>query len=171
MSLGTAGQHGSRDVDDVIRREEEHVQPGEYASRRAEKTDCRDVALLSLLSCYIQASSQRRSRRSFAQETINNASLSGRVTDATGAVVGNAAVTAREISTNLAHTTVTSSTGRFHFPYLPAGSYEVTIHRAGFSDALRPVTLTIGAAFDLPVVLGVGSAQSTIDVNAEVRSA
>ncbi len=76
-------------------------------------------------------------------------------------MVANAAVTAREVSTNIAYSAVTSSIGRFRFPYLPVGRYEVTVHRAGFSDALRSVNLTIGAAFDLPVVLEVGSEQST----------
>ena len=36
-----------------------------------------------------------------AQETINNASVSGRVTDPTGAVVEGATVTARQTETNL----------------------------------------------------------------------
>ena len=103
----------------------------------------------------------------FAQESVNNASLTGRVTDATGAVVANAAVTVREIATNLTNDTVTSSTGRFRFPYLPIGKYEITVHRAGFSDALRSVTLTIGAAFDLPITLDVGSERSTINVSAD----
>jgi Carboxypeptidase regulatory-like domain/TonB dependent receptor len=103
----------------------------------------------------------------FAQETVNNASLTGRVTDATGAVVGNAAVVAREVSTNVTRSTVTSPTGRFRFPYLPVGEYEITIHQPGFTDARRTVKLTIGAAFDLPVTLEVGSAQSVVDINAE----
>src|SRR5665811_180904 len=85
-----------------------------------------------------------------AQETINNASLAGRVTDATGAVIHNATVTARSLATDLATTTTTDVAGRFRFAYLQVGQYEVTIHDAGFSDARRSLTLTIGAAFDLP---------------------
>jgi hypothetical protein len=96
----------------------------------------------------------------FAQETINNASLSGRVTDATGAVVRNASVTVKDLATDFATTAVTDSGGRFRFPYLQVGQYDVTVHDAGFSDAKRAVTLTVGSAFDLPVTLTAGSAQS-----------
>ncbi len=101
-----------------------------------------------------------------AQETINNASLAGRVTDPTGAIIRNATVTARDVATDLTATSVTDSAGRFRFPYLQVGQYEVTIHDAGFSDAKRTLTLTIGAAFDLPMTLTPGSAQA-VNVNAE----
>jgi outer membrane receptor protein involved in Fe transport len=95
-----------------------------------------------------------------AQETINNASLAGRVTDPTGAVIRNATVTARAVSTDLNTAAVTDAAGRFRFPYLQVGQYEVTIHDAGFSDNKRTLTLTIGAAFDLPVTLNPGTAQA-----------
>ena len=95
-----------------------------------------------------------------AQETINNASLAGRVTDPTGAVIRNASVSARDLATNLTSTAVTDSAGRFRFPYLQVGQYVVTIHSAGFSDAKRSITLTVGAAFDLPITLTAGTAQA-----------
>jgi hypothetical protein len=95
-----------------------------------------------------------------AQETINNASLAGRVTDKTGAVVKGTTVTALAISTDVPVTTTTDAAGRYRFPYLAVGQYEVTFHQAGFSDVRRSVTLTIGAAFDLPVSLTPGSAES-----------
>jgi hypothetical protein len=102
----------------------------------------------------------------FAQETLNDASITGRITDASGAVIANATVTARDSSTNTAHTATSDANGRFRFPYLPVGEYEVTVHQTGFGDVRRTLTLTIGAAFDLPVTLNVGSTESTIDVNA-----
>jgi len=79
-----------------------------------------------------------------AQETINNGSISGRVTDVTGAIVENAQVTARQVETNLTATAVTNREGRFRFPYLRLGPYEITIHQAGFSDAKRSLLLTVG---------------------------
>jgi hypothetical protein len=102
-----------------------------------------------------------------AQETINFASVGGRVTDASGAVVQGAAVTARHLETNLTNTTKADSDGRFRFPYLKVGTYEIRIHQQGFSDAARTVTLTIGAAFDLPVTLAVGSTETNVTVSAE----
>jgi outer membrane receptor protein involved in Fe transport len=102
----------------------------------------------------------------FAQETVNHASLAGRVTDPTGAVIRNAAVTARAATTGLTSTTATDASGRFRFPYLQVGPYDVTLHDAGFSDQKRSLTLTIGAAFDLPVVLTPGSSEA-VTVTAE----
>ena len=60
-----------------------------------------------------------------AQETINYASVSGRVTDPQGAVVAGARVTATQVNTNVGAETVTDSEGRFRFPYLKIGPYEV----------------------------------------------
>src|ERR1700733_8258513 len=102
-----------------------------------------------------------------AQETINFASVGGRVTDESGAVVQGAGVTARHLETNLTNTTKADSDGRFRFPYLKVGTYEIRIHQQGFSDAARTVTLTIGAAFDLPVTLAVGSTETNVTVSAE----
>ncbi len=103
----------------------------------------------------------------WAQETVNNASLSGRVMDSTGAVVRGATVVVRQTTTNVSKSTSSDSAGRFNFPYLQVGQYVVTVRQDGFSDATRGVKLTIGAAFDLPVVLAVGATQTKVDVNAE----
>jgi hypothetical protein len=102
-----------------------------------------------------------------AQETVNNASVSGRVTDSSGAVVIGATVKARQLDTNLTNSTLTDAEGRFRFPYLRVGNYEITVSQEKFAQAKRNVTLTIGAAFQLPITLDIGSAQETVDVNEE----
>jgi hypothetical protein len=103
----------------------------------------------------------------FAQETINYASISGRVTDQSGAVVQGAEVSARQIDTNITNTTPTEADGRFRFPYLRLGNYEVAVHKTGFVGYSRSITLTVGAAFELPVSLAVAGTESTVTVNAE----
>jgi hypothetical protein len=103
----------------------------------------------------------------FAQEGVNSASVSGRVTDATGAVIEGAQVTARQIDTNLVNVTETDREGRFRFPYLRVGRHEIKIHRQGFADATRSLTLTIGAAFELPVSLAVESAETSVVVSSD----
>ena len=72
-----------------------------------------------------------------AQETINYASVSGRVVDPQGAVVPGAQVTARQTATNVTAETVTDSEGRFRFPYLKVGPYEIPVHLQGFADGVR----------------------------------
>ena len=70
-----------------------------------------------------------------AQESVNYASISGRVTDPSGSAVQGAEVKARQLSTNLANTAITDNEGRFRFSYLKVGEYQVTIHKDGFADA------------------------------------
>jgi len=103
----------------------------------------------------------------FAQETINYSSVSGRVTDASGAVIQSAQVSARQTETNQISTAVTDHEGRFRFPYLKLGPYEITFHQQGFADVTRPVTLTVGSAFELPVTLAVASTGASVTVTGE----
>jgi hypothetical protein len=102
-----------------------------------------------------------------AQETVNYASIGGRVTDPTGAVVQGAVVTARQTETNLAGVAKTDREGRFRFPYLRVGPYEITVSARGFAGAARPVTLTVGSAFELPVSLTIESADTKVTVIGE----
>ncbi len=102
-----------------------------------------------------------------AQETINQASISGRVVDQQGGVVPGAFVSARQTETNLMSTAVTDSDGRFRFPYLRLGPYELTVSLQGFADVKRSVTLTVGSAFELPLELAVAGLDSSVDVVGE----
>ena len=102
-----------------------------------------------------------------AQETINYASVSGRVTDPSGAVVAGAQVTARHTETNVTATAATDGAGRFRFPYLKVGPYDITVRQSGFADATRQLTLTVGAAFELPVSLTVAGVETGVTVTAE----
>lgn len=104
--------------------------------------------------------------RAIAQETINYASVSGRVTDPSGAAIAGAQVTARHTETNLTATAASDGEGRFRFPYLKVGPYDITVRQSGFADATRQLTLTVGAAFELPVALAIGSVDSSVTVTA-----
>ena len=103
----------------------------------------------------------------FAQETVNSASVSGRVTDPQGAVVPGALVVARNTGTNVQAEMVTDRDGRFRFPYLKVGPYEVTVHLQGFSAPTRMLTLTVGSAFDLSVALTVGGVDANVTVTGD----
>lgn len=102
-----------------------------------------------------------------AQETINYASVSGRVTDSSSAVVPGAQVAARQIETNVRVETMTDEEGRFRFPYLKVGPYEITVRLQGFRDVTRVLTLTVGSAFELPVSLAVAGVDTSVTVTAE----
>src|SRR3954469_22178317 len=102
-----------------------------------------------------------------AQETVNNASVAGRVTDPSGAAVAGASIVARQIETNISNSTLTDQEGRFRFPYLKPGSYEIKIHSPGFSDTTRTVALTVGSAFELKASLGVAPIASSVSITGE----
>jgi carboxypeptidase family protein len=114
-----------------------------------------------MLCCLLMA------RSTSAQETVNYASLSGRVLDPQNAVVPGARVSARQTETNIVADTTTDGEGRFRFPYLKVGPYEVIIHLDGFADAKRTVSLTVGSAFDLSIALAVASLDASVTVSAE----
>ena len=69
----------------------------------------------------------------YGQETVNNASVSGRVTDPSGAVIQGARVSGRQTDTGITNVTSTGRDGRFRFPYLQVGCYDITVSHAGFA--------------------------------------
>jgi hypothetical protein len=103
----------------------------------------------------------------FAQETINYASIRGRVIDPSGGIVSGATVTARQTDTNLNSTATTDQDGRFRFAYLRPGAYQVTVRAPGFADATRLLTLTVGAAADMAISLSLATVETNVSVNDE----
>lgn len=101
------------------------------------------------------------------QESINHASVSGRVIDAQGAVVPGATVTAVQVETSVTASAVTDGGGRFRFSYLRVGSYEVTVALTGFASATRRLSLSVGSAFELPFVLTPEGVVDTVTVTAD----
>src|SRR5437867_9315596 len=67
----------------------------------------------------------------FAQVGIN-ATLSGTVSDASGALIPGVEVTATNGGTGVAATAVTNESGTYRFPSLQPGPYEVKASLAGF---------------------------------------
>jgi Carboxypeptidase regulatory-like domain len=103
----------------------------------------------------------------FAQQSLDYASVSGRVTDPQRAVVAGAHVAARHIDTNVTAETVTDTAGRFRLPHLKVGAYELTVRVPGFAELTRALTLTVGGAFDIPLTLTVASVDASVTVGAD----
>lgn len=118
---------------------------------------------LAALVCLVLA----MGAHAFAQQSIDAASISGRVLDPSGAVVPGAQVQARHVETNAVATTVTDVSGRFRISALRIGKYELTIRHLGFADAVRQLTLTAGAAFEIPVTLSVAAIGAEVTIAAD----
>ncbi len=105
--------------------------------------------------------------RATAQEAINYASLGGRVTDPQGGAVRGAEVTARHDDTNVQAKVLTDQDGRFRFPFLKIGRYEIVVRMQGFMTVVRSLTMNAGSAFQLPIALEIGGMEVTVDVSGE----
>jgi hypothetical protein len=95
------------------------------------------------------------------------ATLTGTVTDETGAVLPGVTVSARSIGTGLTKAVATTDTGRYLLPFLPPGEYEVTFTLAGFRPQLaRGVTLHVNDRLTLDATLTVSGQATSVEVAA-----
>ena len=78
-----------------------------------------------------------------------------------------AKVSARRADTNTGSALLTDREGRFRFAFLSVGQYEIRVQRPGFADAVRSVNVSLGSAFELPIVLGVASSTSDVTVTTQ----
>jgi outer membrane receptor protein involved in Fe transport len=102
----------------------------------------------------------------FAQ--VNTATLLGQVTDSSGAAVPNAAVTARNLTTNFERSTATDAEGNYFLASLPLGPYQLEVKMGGFRTEVRSgVTLAAGDRTRLDVALTAGQVTESVTVNAE----
>ena len=103
----------------------------------------------------------------FAQ--VNTSSLTGLVTDSSGAVTAEAVVTVTNKATNVSQTTKTDSSGYYTFATLPVGTYSVSVELQGFKKALREsVTLEVGQKARLDFTLEVGQVSETVSIVGDV---
>jgi hypothetical protein len=92
-------------------------------------------------------------------------SITGTVSDASGAAVPGATVTITQTSTNDVHTATTSDSGFYTVPQLPPGKYRVSIEKGGFNRfEQNDITLVINQTAQINAELRVGSAQEVVTV-------
>src|SRR5690348_3569774 len=103
----------------------------------------------------------------FAQAQAVTGTISGTVTDETGAVVPGATVVATDTATGINTTATSNSDGAFSFAKLPIGTYDVTASKAGFQTfKLAGVILNVGAVYTVKAQLSVSGNTSTVTVEA-----
>lgn len=94
-----------------------------------------------------------------------NGSISGIVTDPTGAVVPQVTVVATSESTNVRHTTVTDNSGFFAFPALPVDHYTITLRQPGFDEyVMQGVIVNANSALRIDIKLRLGKITNTVSV-------
>src|SRR5215472_10673866 len=97
------------------------------------------------------------------------AGLHGTVTDASGAVVANAAVLITNIGTSTVRDLVTDENGRWRDPVLLPGEYEIRATAPGFQTTVRQgIQLEVGQDVIVDLRLEVG--QSTQEIRVEASA-
>src|ERR1700733_3641099 len=96
------------------------------------------------------------------------ASISGSVTDSTGAAVVGASVTAANVETGIKATQASNGQGFYSFQSLPLGKYTIEVQQTGFKTYLRTgLVLDVNSALVVDVALQVGQVNEKVEVAAE----
>jgi len=94
-------------------------------------------------------------------------SITGVVTDATGAVVPNVNVAAVNVATNITNTAISNDAGIYNVRFLPTGEYRVEVTTQGFKKTvLGPFRVEVGQVARLDVSLEVGDVTQSVEVSA-----
>src|SRR4030095_12274469 len=97
----------------------------------------------------------------------SNATITGFVQDSSGAFVPGATITATNIQTGIAATTISNESGTYTIPSLLPGSYKLTATLRGFqTSTVKDVALGTGVTARYNFKLQVGQVSSTIEVTA-----
>jgi len=109
----------------------------------------RATALASILFALVSV-------RAFAQK--DSGTILGAVRDATGAVVPQAKVSARNLTTNVESSTVTNQEGDYLVTPLHVGEYSLTIEAPGFAPRVfERIVLDVDQRLRVDAILAVGS--------------
>ena len=95
----------------------------------------------------------------------DTATITGIITDESGAVVPDAAITVTNVATNISVRTQSDSAGAYVVPSLRPGEYSVTTERSGFPKVVRSgITLQIAQVARIDVTLQAGGLTETVEV-------
>src|SRR5215471_13473273 len=95
------------------------------------------------------------------------ATIVGRVTDDTGAVLPGANITITNVGTNESRSVLSNDNGEYAIPQLAPGQYTLTAEYAGFNKVVRSgIVLETNQQARLDLVLKVGTLTEEVEVSA-----
>src|SRR6266404_4703418 len=100
----------------------------------------------------------------FAQ-TTGSGTITGTLTDPSGAVVPGAEVSIRDTDTGIERKTATNEAGIYNAAFLKPGHYEVTVSKTGFAKVVRTdLTLQVGQILTVDFQAPIQSTETTVTV-------
>ncbi|HEU5352656.1 MAG TPA: carboxypeptidase regulatory-like domain-containing protein [Terracidiphilus sp.] len=103
-----------------------------------------------------------------AWSQLTSGDVVGSVLDKSGAVIGDATVTATNVATGVVTKTTADKLGEFRIPNLPAGTYNITATAPGFAVfTLKNFQVELNATATARMVLPVASASTSVEVSAD----
>lgn len=97
---------------------------------------------------------------------LAGATLTGVVTDKSGAVVGGATIQIKNLDNGQVREVTSNESGLYSAPNLPPGPYEVKVTASGFTSAVQKgIELNVGTEQALNITLQVGKVNETVEVN------
>jgi len=97
------------------------------------------------------------------------ATLKGRVTDASGAIVRGATISVRDEDTGVQRSSTSDPTGEYQFAFLAADTYRIDVQASGFrSEVLPRLVVEVGRTIVHDFQLQIGDVTETIDVLSDV---
>jgi len=100
-----------------------------------------------------------------AVQAQTTGSLSGTITDPSGAVVAGASITITSIATGAERSAVANSSGAFDFQALLPGTYSASVEAAGFKKAVvRDIIVSVASTAQLTIPLEIGTANETVTI-------
>jgi len=93
------------------------------------------------------------------------ATITGIVTDESGAVIPNARVAVTNVETGVTRETQTNGEAQYRVPYLPPGKYRLTVESQGFSKVQIELSLTLGLTATVDLSLKAGAVTETVIVD------
>jgi hypothetical protein len=97
-----------------------------------------------------------------------SASITGVITDTSGARVPAAAISVKNVETGAVRTTVSDNTGRYQVLALPVGEYEMRVSKASFREQIRSgIHLAVGQEAGVDLTMQVGEVKQQLTVAAD----
>jgi hypothetical protein len=114
------------------------------------------VALIGAIACLLLAVPM------FAQ--VDTSTITGTVSDPTGAVIPGVNITVVNSETNFTFTTQTNEQGIYRIPAISSGTYRVTFESPGFKRLTRTTDVQTGETLPVNGTLEVGEVTESIEV-------